>query len=358
MPKAAQFFPAASELATERGVELEVYQCPNCGLTQLGGEPVPYFRDVVRASAFSEEMRGFRLEQFARFVQTHSLTGKKVLEVGCGRGEYLTLMRQQGAAAFGLEHAPEAVAACRRDGLQVEEGFIENAERRLVNVPFDAFFMMNFLEHLPDPGATLQGIANNLTNDGVGLVEVPNFDMIVRNRLFTEFIPDHLCYFTKETLALALRLNGFEVLTCDEIWHDYIISAIVRKRRGLDLSSFSDRHVKLQQELHAHCNRFGDKRVAVWGAGHQALTVLALARLEDKVKYVVDSAPFKQGRFTPATHLPIVPPTALDSDPVDAVIVMAAAYSDEVAQLIRRDHAPEIHIAILREDVLEMLDGT
>jgi SAM-dependent methyltransferase len=357
MPKAAQFLPGASELATERGVGLEVYQCAKCGLTQLGGEPVPYFRDVVRASAFSEEMRGFRLEQFARFVKDYSLAGKKVLEVGCGRGEYLTLMREQGVAAFGLEHAPEAVVACCRDGLDVEQGFMEGPEQRLVNAPFDAFFMMNFLEHLPAPGAALQGIANNLTDGGVGLVEVPDFDMMVRKQLFTEFIPDHQCYFTKETLALAMQLNGFEVLSCDEIWHDYIISAVVRKRRAIDLSSFTDRHAKLQQELHAYCDRYGAKRVAVWGAGHQALAVLALANLAGKVKYVIDSAPFKQGRFTPATHLPIVPPANLDSDPVAAVIVMAAAYSDEVAHLIRRDHAPEIDVAILREGGLEMRDG-
>ena len=357
MPKAAQFLPSAEDLPLERGVDLVLLQCPCCGVVQLAGEPVHYFQEVVRASAFSEEMRGFRLEQFARFVEKHALRGKKVLEVGCGRGEYLSLMRQAGAAASGLEHSPEAVAFCGRGGLDVAQGFVEAADQKLAAAPFDAFFMMNFLEHLPAPGATLQGIANNLSDAAVGLVEVPNFDMIVRNQLFSEFIPDHLLYFTRETLALTLRLNSFEVLECHEIWHDYILSAVVRKRRRLDLASFAACQARLKDELLAFLQRFGAKRVAVWGAGHQALAVLALAGLGGKIKYVVDSAPFKQGKFTPATHVPIVAPTALDTEPVDAVIVMAAAYSDEVERLIRRNHAPGIEVAILRDYGLELSDG-
>jgi len=68
---------------------------------------------------------------------------------------------------------------------------------------------------------------------------------------------------------------------------------------------------------------------------------------------VVDSAPFKQGKYTPATHLPIVAPDVLDADPVDAVIVIAASYSDEVARIVRQKYPRVRHIAIVREDGLQ-----
>jgi hypothetical protein len=71
------------------------------------------------------------------------------------------------------------------------------------------------------------------------------------------------------------------------------------------------------------------------------------------IRYVVDSAPFKQGRFTPATHLPIVAPEALRTDPVDAVIVMAASYSDEVAGIVREQLGPGLSVVILRGNRLE-----
>jgi hypothetical protein len=82
---------------------------------------------------------------------------------------------------------------------------------------------------------------------------------------------------------------------------------------------------------------------------------MSMAELGGKVKYVVDSATFKQGRFTPVTHLPIVGPDRLDSDPPIAVIVMTASYSDEVVNIIRKDYSPDIKISILRDFGLEKI---
>jgi SAM-dependent methyltransferase len=322
-------------------------------LVQLSSDPVPYYREVIRASAVSEEMKAFRRAQFAGFVRDCSLGGKKVIEIGCGRGEYLSLMQEAGVAAFGLEQSRESAAHCAGIGLKVSQGFVEDASCKLSGAPFDAFFILNFLEHLPDPNGTLSGIRNNLTDDGAGLVEVPNFDMILRNKLFSEFTCDHLFYFTQDTLRSTLALNGFDVVACNVEWHDYIISAVVRKRGKLDISHFSQYQARLKNEMDEYVRRFGRKRVAVWGAGHQALAVIALLNLADKIKYVVDSAPFKQGKFTPATHVPVVAPDRLAADPVDAVIVMAAAYSDEVAKIIRQRFNPKIRVAILRDFGLE-----
>src|SRR4029453_3196123 len=88
------------------------------------------------------------------------------------------------------------------------------------------------------PNATLAGIHRHLADGGVGLVEVPNFDMMLRERQFAEFISNHLCYFTTSTLTTALSINGFEVLECSDEWHGYVLSAVVRKRARLDLSGF------------------------------------------------------------------------------------------------------------------------
>jgi hypothetical protein len=74
------------------------------------------------------------------------------------------------------------------------------------------------------------------------------------------------------------------------------------------------------------------------------------------IRYVVDSAPFKQGKFTPATHLPIVAPERLRSDPVEAIIIIAGAYSDEVAGLVRREFDRKIKVAIFREHGLDTGD--
>jgi len=353
MPKAAQFLPDADSVCNDSGVDLEICQCAGCGLAQLSNAPVPYFKEVVRAAAFSEEMKDFRLRQFVELATRFSLRGKKVLEIGCGRGEYLSLMEQAGMDAYGLEYSEESVAHCRVNQLNAARDFIDSSDYVLEQAPFDAFFILNFLEHLPNPNASLRGAAHNLAEGGLGLVEVPNFDMILRNNLFSEFIGDHLLYFTRDTLTATLNLNGFEVVECKDIWYDYILSAVVRKRERLNLSHFADYQEKIRGEIEGYLARFADGKVAIWGAGHQALAVISLTKLAGKIKYVVDSATFKQGKFTPASHVPIVSPDALQADPVDAIIVMAASYSDEVARIIRHRYGAAIGVALLRDSGLE-----
>ncbi|MDP2927680.1 MAG: class I SAM-dependent methyltransferase [Candidatus Omnitrophota bacterium] len=355
MPKAAQFLPDLKSLGSDKGINLELCQCSGCGLAQLNSEPVPYYRQVIRACGISNEMKSFRQRQFGSFVKDFSLKNKRIIEIGCGRGESLSIMNKFGVDAYGLEYSGESVAECVKSRLKVSKGFIQNSAAQLKYAPFEAFFILSFLEHLPEPNSTLRGIYNNLTDNAVGLIEVPNFDMILRKKLFSEFIGDHLFYFSKETLNALLKLNGFDVISCNEVWHDYIISAIVRKRIKLDISDFHKYQVQIKNGVEKYIRRFKGKKVAIWGAGHQALAVISLMDLAGKIRYVVDSAPFKQGKYTPATHIPIVSPDALESDPVDAVIVMAASYSDEVAGIIQQKYGRNIKVSILRDFGLEVV---
>lgn len=353
MPKTAQYLPDAASLHLDKGVDLTVCQCSACGLVQLSNDPVPYFREVIRAVGISKEMIDFRTDQFAKFIAAYDLHKKKVIEIGCGRGEFISIFKDFDVDIYGLDFSEESVRYCNDNGLKVEKGFIEAGDEKLSNGPFEVFFILNFLEHLPDPNRTLTGIHHNLNDDAVGIIEVPNFNMMLRKNLFSEFICDHLFYFTEDTLKITLERNGFEVIECKEIWYDYIISATVRKRKRTDISQFYQYQKKLTKEIADYINRFEDKKVAIWGAGHQALAFISLTNISKRIKYVVDSAPFKQGKFTPASHIPIVSPEKLNNEPVNAVIVMAASYSDEVARIIRRNYHRNICVAILRDFGLE-----
>jgi len=319
---------------------------------QLDCEPVHYYREVIRAVGVSLEMRLFRLGQFREFVSQNRLRGKRLVEIGCGRGEYLNLLLEAGADGYGLEWGEEAVSGCAASGLRVVRGFVESEDYTIPGGPFDAFVILSYFEHLPQPNAVLRGIAKNLVAGGVGLVEVPNFDMILREHLFAEFMRDHLFYFTRRTLTTALEMNGFEVVEMREVWQDYILSAVVRKRQELDLSAFTARQQRLQDEFEAFLGRH--RNVAAWGAGHQAFAIMALMGLGGKLRYVVDSAPFKQGKLTPVSHIPIVAPDTLRTDPVDALIVMAGSYSDEIVAIVR-EKFQGVTLAVLRETGLEVL---
>lgn len=354
MPKSAQFFPGKKEVGEEKGVDIILYQCPHCGLTQAAGEPVPYYRDVIRATGVSDEMRLFREKQYKEWVEKYGLQGKRIVEIGCGTGEYMNMMENTQAKVYGIENLVDSVEKGRAAGHNILKGFIEDELTEISGAPYDGFYSMNFLEHIPYPGAFLRGIAANLSEGAVGLVEVPNFDMMLEKSLYSEFIQDHLSYFTKQTFCSLLEQNGFEVLSCESVWYNYILSAVVKKRSLTPIAGF----VRKQQELKSQMADFlaaqqkKGKKIAVWGAGHQALANLSLLDMADKITYVIDSAEFKQEKYTPATHIPIVAPERLKRGEVDLVIIMAAGYSQEVKQIMEREYS-QIESVIMTENGLE-----
>lgn len=336
LPGLAQNFPDKDKLVFDKGIDLAVYQCPFCGLLQLLQEPVYYYRDVIRSVAVSESMQEFRKSYFRNFVQRGNLQGNRLIEIGAGCGEYMEIMQQNGVQVFGIEHLKSSVVAGKKRGLAIFEGFVENETYRLPGAPYDAFYTLNFLEHIPNPKSFLKGIAANLAENAYGLVEVPNGDFIIRNQMFSEFMLDHLSYFTKETLSLLLAQSGFEVISCEIIWNEYIIAATVKKRKELDTGTF----LKRQEQLIHAIGHYLDtklhegKKIAVWGAGHQALAIMALANMKGKIECVVDSAAFKQNRYTPATHIPIYAPKMIKQLEIDTVIIMAGSYSNEISKII------------------------
>jgi len=350
MPKSAQFFPDREELASEQGTELEVFSCPFCGLVQTSGAPVPYYKDVIRSVSVSREMRQMRRKQFFEWVSSHGLAGKRVIEVGCGTGELLEILEETGAKAAGIEHSAESVSTAAAAGRTVYEGFVEDENSRIPGAPYDGFLCMNYLEHLPEPRRFLRGIAENLTDSAWGLIEVPNLDMILKRDLYSEFIQDHLSYFTADTLCRIISDCGFEVFRVETTCADYNLSAVVQKRRMIGLQSMENnlsfRKRKVQEYLmqQAACGH----HIAAWGAGHQALANIALLEMDRFLDCVIDSAPFKQNKYTPATHLPVVAPDILEKGSIQTVIITAGVYADEIRAALEANN-PGIHIAILGE---------
>ncbi|MBE5859750.1 MAG: methyltransferase domain-containing protein [Butyrivibrio sp.] len=293
---------------------------------------------------------------FKDFIDNYNLKDKRILEVGAGSGEFMSFMQAAGGDVIGLEHNHESVENAKKNGFIVEEGFPEGNNFRIRNAPFGAFYIMNFWEHIPDPGDFLNAISDNLEDEAIGLIEVPNTDKIIQDMMFSEFMLDHLCYYTKDTLTRLLEINGFDVIDSSIVWHDYCLCVIVKKRSKSEMKSFSIRQESIIKEVREFVEERVTKgeKVAIWGAGHQALAMLSLSGIGDKIEFVIDSASFKQNRYTPGSHCLVVAPSELDKKGIDSILVMAASYSDEVANIIKKQH-DYIEVAIFRENGIEYL---
>jgi len=356
VPRGAQVFPTAEQLHEDFAINLDIYQCSSCGLVQLGGESsVIYADQVTSAHGYSPKMLAHRKEQARNFVTKFDLRGKKAIEVGCGDGHFMELLAEMGAQAFGIEPSAKSAELGLQKGLKIQAGYLKK-NSLLEDATFDAFVTMHVLEHIPNPNEFLQAIHENLGPGAVGLIEVPSFEKALESQRVYDFLADHLSYFTVETLKLALEKNGFEILDIERNWGGEHIVAMVQKQEQNSLNLLSKSVQQLSRELSEFIDSYVSvgRGVAIWGASHHGMTLLSLTKPQG-LTYVVDSSPHKQGRFTPAFHLPIVPPNHLLQEPVDAVIIMAPRFSDEITGQLQGEMNFKGAIAVLSGNKLEIV---
>ncbi|SFG36430.1 class I SAM-dependent methyltransferase [Oribacterium sp. WCC10] len=413
MPASAQNIPDAEELREDFPVTLELCQCPECGLVQFDCEPVDYYRDVIRAGGGTSTMTRLRHEEYARllgYMREYGIKGRNIVEVGCGRGEFLRMWQnladdEAGMEALkldsekdmlsgqpkagpirltGIEHKKELVDEAMKLAVnekpvnavgeaagvpeiryQVFEGFAEG-DYKIPNGPFDAFVQFNFLEHQPYPQDMLRSIRNNLKDKAIGLVTVPSFEYILKYNGYYELLHDHIANYTEFTLQKLFQDNGFEVLDMRTVNRD-TIEIIVRKAesedlstlryngRLIDVSALRESYDRMAKDINAHIEHLTEsgKTLAIWGASHQGFTLAATTGLSGKVKYIIDSAKFKQGRFAPASHIPIVSPDHFGEDPVDEILIVAPGYTDEIAGIIKERYGSDVRVLVLKTDRIQ-----
>lgn len=392
-PASAQDIPDAKEVQQDEGVTLHLRQCGCCGLVQFDCEPVSYYRDVIRAGGGSSTMRELRTSQYRHLIETYHLEGKTFFEAGCGRGEFLKFLQEFPVEIYGMEHKADLVETAQAEGLHVWREFPEREDQRfghspeasmlqesgwsVPEKPFDVFLSFNFLEHQPRPDVMLKAIWNNLAEDGMGLVTVPSLEYILEKESYYELIRDHIAYYTFDTLRALLNHCGFEVLEQEMINRD-TLSMVVRKtampETDADVSAagsvqsgtpsgatiiapLTEGYKIVTGEVRALTDRLvrEGRRLAMWGASHQGFTLASTSELGKHLAYIIDSAPFKQGRFAPASHVPIVAPDHYFEDPVDAVLIVAPGYTDEIAGIIKTKFGEKVETMTLRTNRIEHL---
>jgi 2-polyprenyl-3-methyl-5-hydroxy-6-metoxy-1,4-benzoquinol methylase len=140
---------------------------------------------------------------------------RRALDIGCGDGEFLGVLREMGWECHGTELTEvTARRAAAVPGLAIRTGPLDRDAYEPGR--FDVISLWHVLEHLPDPDGTLRDCARWLADGGLLLLAVPNLDSwqarAFRGAWFHLDPPFHLHHFAPASLARALRAAGFEVI--------------------------------------------------------------------------------------------------------------------------------------------------
>lgn len=351
-PRNIQRLLRERELDSDLPGSVVVCHCDECGLVQLTEQlESDYYDDYLMTTAHSPQMQEYQRSQAQAFVARFSLLSKRVIEIGCGDGNYLRYLAEEGVEATGLEPSAKSRHLAVVGGLRVQDGYL-GRDHPADGSPYDGFVSRQVLEHVADINGFLQGICQSVAPGAAGLIEVPSLEQAVRLGRFYDFFPDHLNYFSALTLRHALARNGFDVVDVSPGMNGEYNVALMTKAPIPDLASIDRTRESTSRSVACFLSsqRTDGKRVAVWGAGGKGNTFLAVSRTCE-VEYVIDSDPVKQGLYTPVSHLPIVPPKTLIDRPVDVVILTALAYRNEILHQLRAELGFRGRIVILGENL-------
>lgn len=304
---------------------------------------------------FSAVFSKFHRSLAQRLIDKYDLHGKQVLEIGCGKGEFLMLLSELGAnRGIGIDPGvrPERLSGEAATRLQfIQDYYSEKyADQR---VDFLACKMT--LEHIPKAAEFMRNVRRGL-GDQTGTTvffQIPEAKRILSHCAFEDIYYEHCAYYTKGSLARLFRRARFDVLSIGVEYGDQYLTIEARPssnsptgplpqendlnevrtlvadfpaRCGETLEGWRERLKSLRRE---------GKTVALWGSGSKAVSFLTTLGAGDHVQLVTDINPYRHYNFLPKTAHRIIPPEELGQHRPDVVIAMNAIYSDEIAEKLR-----------------------
>jgi len=332
---------------------LEIAACERCGFVfNRGFDParIEYAQSYDNTQCCSPSFERYMRELAADLVARHDLRGKRIVEIGCGKGHFLRMLCAAGGnRGFGLD--PTYVGPDQVDGGAVT--FVrEFYAARHGGLGADFVCCRHVLEHVADPMAMLSQVRLAAGDPRTSVFfEVPTVDWILDHTCFWDFFYEHCNYFNAQTLGFAFRRAGFEVARTQAAFEGQYLwlearpgpppGAVEVAPTGVAESLARIRAFEARaeagfahwQDRFRHAAAHGG--LAIWGAGAKGVT---LANLLDPdaalIKYVIDINPNKQHTFVPGTGHPIVGPEALARDRVGHVFITNPNYAGEIRATI------------------------
>ena len=340
--------------------------CARCGhVYNVGFDPtiVDYGRAYDNALHFSSVFQEYEQELARRLDARYRLSGKTVVEIGCGSGHFLGLLMEKGAArGFGYDpsHDPDRVDPLAQGRVEFVRGHYPETQ---VEGGADLVVLRHVLEHVAEPQGMLSSLREGLSAKpgAVLYCEVPNGLLAIRENSIWDLMYEHCSYFVAESLRWALEAAGFEVLHLEQSYSGQFLGAEARvadapdvvgalsvpdpaelERLAMDARSFGRHFEQRRDALRARLAELEAEggRAVVWGAGGKTVGLASLVGEDSRIELAVDVNPGKQGTFLAGSGWRIVAPEELKEVRPDVVLLPNPIYRDEVEADLQRLEVP------------------
>jgi hypothetical protein len=358
-PPCELFLPAEAVEQPEMTYPLHVRVCESCLLAQLPPliTPEETFTEYAYFSSFSTSW----VEHARRFVDGAVARlglgpDSFVVEVASNDGYLLQHVVGRGIRCLGVEPSRNVGEAAREKGVPTLTAFLTpetGAQVRAEHGPADLVALNNVYAHIPDVVGFTKGLRSLVADDGWVSIEVQHLLTLVQRTQFDTIYHEHFQYYTVLTAQRALASGGLTLVDVElldthggsvRLWarptealsgvagepsqavHDVLAAeAAAGLHTAAGHDGFATAVSRVRDDLVAFLieARRAGKTVVGYGAPGKGNTLLNYCGIRpDLLAYTVDRNPYKHGRFTPGTRIPVLPPEQIAADRPDYVLVL------------------------------------
>ena len=324
-------------------------------------EKESYSAEYEETQGFSPTFNTFHRRLAEQLIHEYHLNEKDIIEIGCGKGEFLTMLCELGNN-HGVGFDPAYISERNISPAVEKMTFIRDFySEKYSDYKADFICCKMTLEHIPDTASFIKTVRNSIGDNKKTKVffQIPDATRVFRDCAFWDIYYEHCSYFNPVSLSYLFRSNGFRVL---KTWTDYddqylMIEAEPAAKSNDTLPSSKEieqfreivrNFVKVYQNKIDGWNKRlenfkkNKKRVVIWGAGSKGVSFLTTLHINHEIPYGVDVNPYKKGTFMAGTGQMIVEPGFLTTYQPDIVIIMNPVYEQEIQDTLEQMNlAPE-----------------
>jgi hypothetical protein len=331
--------------------------CPSCGFitnTEFDPKWSAYAPNYEDQQSYSPTFNKFALNLGERLIKKYDLYKKKIIEIGCSKGDFLLLMCEQGNnSGVGIDPSvvPGRVKSKAADRVEFVSSYYSSEHARYEG---DFICCRHTLEHIKPTHEFIKIVRDSVENrlSTPIFFEIPDTIRVLKEAAFEDIYYEHCSYFTPGSLARLFRNCGFEV---HDLYLDYGDQYLFIEAKPVMETSNSihplEETVEETIEYIEHFKslitkkldwwrkqldtwqRSGEK-VVVWGSGSKCVSFLTTLNTIDKIQYVVDINPHRHGKFIPGVAKEIKSPEFLREYAPDRIIVMNGIYRSEIKNML------------------------
>ena len=340
--------------------------CESCGFISnavFDATQHEYSSRYEETQGFSPTFNAFHKRLANDLIQRHDLHNKTVIEIGCGKGEFLALLCELGSNSgigFDPAYVEERNHSPAKSRLHFVKDFYSEKYRHYRG---DFVCCKMTLEHIHPVADFVRMMQRSISTQphAAVFVQVPNVSHILRETAFWDIYYEHCSYFSPGALARLFRGAGFEVLYLDQEYGGQYLIMAARRSNGQAASPLpAEEPVEQLKQLVEHfveknsaaMERWRNKipalaqsghKVVIWGAGSKGVAFLNSLGIREEIEYAVDINPHKLGTYMAGTGQKIVGPDFLRHYKPDVVIAMNPVYRQEIRQHLQHmDLNPEL----------------